>query len=145
MDDQSQNQPLAAPVAPPPQVGPVQSSPVSPPQKEQQPVVSLQPQEEFIKLSETEPVVHPELSEIGVEKVSEAPNLSLGDQAAGLSLAKESTPVVTNQTSAVQLPMTEQEAKKVLKMHKKIADSIVWMATLIIKHFKKIHQTLVSQ
>lgn len=145
MDDQSQNQPSVVPVVPQPQAGPVQVSPISPPQKEQQPVVSAAPQEELIKPSETEPVVYPELSEIGVEKVSEAPKLSVEDQTAGLSLASESTPVVTKPTGAVQLPMTEREAKQVLKMHKKIADSIVWMATLIIKHFKRIHETLVSQ
>lgn len=150
MDDSAQaantnNLPTDATPQVQPQTGTVPLSPISPPQKEQQPVVSASPQEELIKPSETEPVVYPELSEIGVEKVSEAPKLSVEDQTAGLSLASESTPVVTKPTGAVQLPMTEREAKQVLKMHKKIADSIVWMATLIIKHFKRIHETLVSQ
>lgn len=77
--------------------------------KEAEPI----PSQEVIQLTEQEPVIEKELAEIGVEKVSSEPNLTLADQKAGLSLAKESNPHPTAPTGAVKLPMTEEEEKKI--------------------------------
>lgn len=121
MDDtnQTQDQPVVAPV--------------SVPQKEQQPV---SPEiSEFVKPSEAEPVIHPELAEAGVEKVKEVPDLTLEDRKAGLSAAKESVPVSTTPSGLVQLPMTEEEAKRTIKTTS-VSDSRHWLAVLVEKVFQ---------
>lgn len=118
MDDknQTQDQPVA--------------TPVSAPQKEQQPAVS-----EFLKPSEAEPVIQPELSEAGVEKVKEVPDLTLEDKKAGLEPAKESVPVSTTPSGLVQLPMTEEEAVRTIKTTS-VSDSRHWLAVLVEKVFQ---------
>lgn len=108
-------------------------APVSVPQKEQQPV---SPEiSEFVKPSEAEPVIHPELAEAGVEKVKEVPDLTLEDRKAGLSAAKESVPVSTTPSGLVQLPMTEEEAKRTIKTTS-VSDSRHWLAVLVEKVFQ---------
>lgn len=121
MDDknQTQDQPVA--------------TPLSAPQKEQQPVASET--SEFIKPSEAEPIIHPELAEAGVEKVKEVPDLTLEDKKAGLSAAKESVPVSTAPSGLVQLPMTEEEARQTIKKTS-ISDSRHWLAVLVEKVFQ---------
>lgn len=128
MDDTNQNTQQTN-IQPQAQDQPV-VTPVSTPQKEQQPVVS--PVSEFVKPSEAEPTIHPELAEVGVEKVKEVPDLTLEDKKAGLSAAKESVPVSTAPSGLVQLPMTEEEARRTIKTTS-VSDSRHWLAFLIEK------------
>lgn len=109
------------------------ATPVSVPQKEQQPVSSEV--SEFVKPSEAEPVIHPELSEVGVEKVKEVPDLTLEDKKAGLEPAKESVPVSTAPSGLVQLLMTEEEAERTIKTTS-VSDSRHWLAVLVEKVFQ---------
>lgn len=126
-------------------------SPVSPPQKEQvEPILGqatseaiLKP-EGWIEPSEKEPQIHPEVAEAGVERVSSTPELTPEAQKTGLRLAKESTPVSTQPSGAVQLPISEQKSKNILRFHKKVANSVTWLAVLVLKHFKKIHRKITS-
>lgn len=114
---------------------PVQTSvpPVQPViQKEQEGL----PASEFIKPSFEEPVLHPEVAEAGVEKVSELPGINEEHEQIGVKLAKESTPVSKEPSGIIQLPSTYQKAQQVMKTHKKVSDSILWLYTLIIKQFK---------
>ncbi len=137
--DQTQVVPQVAPSVAP-QVAPV--TPVSVPQKEAGPAFSKTvQQEDYIRPSEVEPIIHPEVSEHGVEAVSDHESLQLTDEhkKIGIESAKESTPVATQPTGRVQLPMTEEEAKQAVKIHKKVSDSIVWLAQLILKHAKMAH------
>lgn len=129
MDDANQNAQLADTQ---PQVQGQQSvaTPVGTPQKEQQPVPSEV--SEFVRPSEVEPTIHPELAEIGVEKVKEVQDLTLEDKKAGLSAAKESVPVSTAPTGLVQLPMTEEEAKRTIKTTSP-SESRHWLAALVKK------------
>lgn len=135
MDDANQNAPqtnIKSQTQDQPQVQGQQpvATPVGTPQKEQQPVSSEV--SEFVKPSETEPVIHPELSEVGVEKVKEVPELTLEDKKAGLSAAKESVPVSTAPSGLVQLPMTEEEALRTIKTTN-VSDSRHWLAVLVEK------------
>lgn len=117
-------------------------SPLSTPHKEAGPVP--QPEEKvqpYIEPSgaETQPVVPEELAEHGVEAVpsSEQADLTIEQRQAGIEPAKESVSVATAPTGVVKLP-TIDEANHIAKTHKKVSDSIVWLAALIIKHAKKI-------
>lgn len=137
MDDANQNTQLADTQPQAPGGGSVVQqpavTPVSVPQKEQQPVSSEV--SEFVKPSEAEPVIHPELSEVGVEKVKEVPDLTLEDKKAGLEPSSESVPVSTAPSGLVQLPMTEEEALRTIKTTK-ASDSRHWLAVLVEKVFQ---------
>ena len=124
------------PVASPSQTWQGQTAPAGSIQKEQGPVVLTSPTAEFIKPSEQAPQISKELLEMGVESVSNVPDLTKQHQEAGIDHAKESVPVAAEPTGAVQIPMTQNQAQTNLKLHKKVSDSIVWLATLILKYFK---------
>lgn len=141
MDDQAQQNPS------PPIVGdnqqtvspqvPAQAgtTPVGTVQKEQAPPVGMQ-ETPYIQPSEAEPVLSKEVSEAGVEPVSEMPKLTIEDKRAGLEPAKEAVPVQTEPTGVIQLPMTAQQARSILKVHKKVTDSFRWLALLILRQIK---------
>lgn len=116
--------------------------PAATPHKEAEPIAThSQAPDEFIQPSENiEPAITPEVAEAGVEVVSERPPLPDAAQKLGVTHAKESTPVQTQPTGQVQLPMTKQQAHQTLKLHKKVTDSIVWLAFLILRQFKITHQ-----
>ena len=127
---QDQNVPVAQPVQPLPQ------APTTAVHKEAEPFST----DELIKPSEPEPTLHEEVENAGVEAKKEVPNLTLEDKKAGLTLAKESTPVTTQPTGITRI-MTQEEAEKEAK-NKKAGNSIVWLATLILRQFKVMHQKL---
>ena len=103
--------------------------------KEAGPVV-IQDVSEILKPTEPEQNIQEEVLEAGVEKVSDKPNLTPEHAKFGIELAKESTPVSTTPSGIVKLPMTEEEAIKNIKIHKKITDSARWYIWLILKQFK---------
>jgi hypothetical protein len=103
--------------------------------------VPTAPITEVITPSEAEPNIHPEVAELGVEHVSETPQLTLEDKKAGLEHASESTPVITQPSAHIQLPKTEAEVDLGLKTHKGTTNSIVWWLTLIKKQFKRLHDS----
>lgn len=122
-------QPQVPPIIPTESVGHIQKE-----------AESVAAPEQFLTPSEQEPVLHPELQEIGVEVVKDVPELTLEDKKAGLGLAKESTPAITQPTGAVQLPLTEEEEKKMLQSTT-VKDSPHWLATLIGIIRKKLQKT----
>ena len=139
MDDVSKNQNPATPA----QSVPVE--PVSTFQKERDvsgaiQVDSLAKAEsnlsEVIQASEKTVELSQEEKEAGVKAVSQTPVLTDDHHEAGIYQAKESVPVRSEPTGAVALPMTQAQARSVLKLHKKISDSIVWLAAIIMKYFK---------
>lgn len=117
------------------------AQPFQQPVQPAQPVGSVQKEtghvSDFVKPTEHAPKISPELRKAGVEESPnhEVPKLSLEDKKAGLGLAKEHTPVVTQPTGSVKLPMTGQQAK--LALHKKISDSMRWLALLVLRQLKK--------
>lgn len=93
-------------------------------QKEQEPVST------FIKSSELEPVVSPELSEQGVVVVNQhVPNLSQEVKDAGLVHVKETVPV--NLNPSTNFPLTAAQAKIAKKSG--VGNSISWLSALVLK------------
>lgn len=92
---------------------------------------------EFVKPTEQAPRISPELQKAGVEHSPDTPvpKLTLEDRKAGLGLAKEHVPVITEPSGQVKLPMTQQQAK--VAMHKKVSDSVRWLAMLVLRQLKK--------
>lgn len=135
MDDTVQNQQNTVPTPPAPQPQQPQSVPVgSSVVKEHEPeTIAVEP----IQPSETEPYLDKEEKEAGVEKVSESPQLSEDQKQAGIAYAKETTPVSTTPSSNIVLPMTEEEAIKIIKTTN-AADSKHWLAVLIERIFQQI-------
>ena len=133
MDDTSQvqkNQQDTVPQPPTPQPVPVSSSVV----KEHEPeTIVVEP----IQPSETEPSLDKEIAETGVETVSESPQLSYDQKKAGIEYAKENVPVSTTPSGSIVLPMTEEEAIKIIKTTD-TSDSKHWLAVLIERIFQQI-------
>jgi len=98
---------------------------------------------EFVKPSgvEAEPRIHDELEKIGVRRVREFPEV--GHEEQGIGIKESMPPVKTEPTGLVQTPMTEEEAKQTLK-HEKPTASIMWIAALVVKYFKKMHRRLLT-
>ena len=91
---------------------------------------------EFVRPSEVEPKIRPELEEIGV-RVPESPKVESAD----ITHAKESVPVKTEPSGLSQIPMTEEEARQALKHEEPTNSNWGYLAT-IIKFFKTIHHGL---
>lgn len=136
-------QPVQPVLEPPIVVQPVAQQPQTPTQpvsvplgKENAGVSIPKPPEQWIQ--ETAPVaeVAPEIKDAGVEpikgEVMEVPTtVQAHIQPVGLA-----TPVPTEPT--LDFPMTEEKAEGIVKMHKKVKDSIYWLAMLIVRQFKML-------
>lgn len=126
-----------------PHIPPAPQMPISTPHKEFAPVA--QPQE-FIKPSQPEVPVSPELQEHGVEqsKDTEQVQLSAEQKKAGIEAAKEATPLQTEPSGVVQLPPLpiSQDAAVQVKKTRPVADSIRWLAELVLEQVKRAHQQI---
>ena len=111
-------------------------APVSLPQKEQAPIISNDLASELIKPSEEEPKIPQEVKEI-VKVESDKIPLTEEHKALGIKHAKESTLAQTQPSGMVKLPMTENEALKIIKTTKN-SDSKHWLAVLIEKIYKQL-------
>jgi len=116
----------------------VQSVPVGSINKETGPV------SDYVKASESEPQIHPEAADVGVEAVSEEkPQLTEDHFKIGI---REPIPEPQIEpTGNVQLPMTQQQAAQAVKTDKNITDSILWMATAVLRQLKKMHGKVFKQ
>lgn len=114
-----------------------QVTPVSIPQKEYGAVSSVD-SSDFIKPSEVEPNIHHEAAEAGVEKVTEMPKLTEEHVKIGIKLSKEAVSVQISPSGVVQLPMTAKQANNIIRTHKKISDSFLWLAVLVLRQIKKM-------
>lgn len=128
--------------------------PVSTVRKEGQPVISHEP---FVVASEEEPKLHPEVSDAGVEAVTQTPELPRDVQSLGLlTHSPESTKPITEPTGAVRLPLTQDQVEEVISSQKHdsaIAEhtegiyrtnSIYGLAVLVKKIISKMHEKLMG-
>ncbi len=104
----------------------------------------MAPVSDFVQPSEKPVVKDKEVAEAGVKEVAQSAELSKEHERIGIKPAAEATPVQTEPSGSVQLPMTQTQATQVLQKSKNIKDSIVWLAILMIKHFKKMHRKLLK-
>lgn len=112
------------------------AQPIGTMQKEH--VVTLPQTNEFVKPSEAEPVLTPEVEKAGVEKVAEFPQVREEQYKVGIRPAKESVPVSTEPLGEVKLPpIPEQEVLREIKATKN-DDSRHWLMVL----FEKIYQQI---
>lgn len=82
--------------------------------------------------------VAPEVLEAGVtEGPKEEVVIPEDVQAAGVMPVGSATPIPETPT-LVHLPMTKEKAQGVLKMHKKVKESVTWLAMLIVKQFQQL-------
>lgn len=109
------------------------TTPVSPPQKEQELVTPIGG--EYLERVERQPEIPPEVAKVGVQPIS-GPALTDEDKKVGIAEAKEEVPVSIEPEGLVQLPLTEPQARSVLKIHKNIAEAIVWLANFVLRQFK---------
>lgn len=114
---------------------PATNQPISttPFHKESEPVKT----EPFLKASEVEPDLENELKQVGVESITEKPALNKEHEQIGVRHAKEATPVHTEPKGLVNLPIPVARAEEVVKTHKKVSESILWMAKTVVRQFKK--------
>ena len=149
-DAQVQTQPLT-PVQPPvrPQVTPTGTA-----NKE----IEAAPVSDYVRASEAAVIRDREVSDAGIVEVEKEIKLEEVHEKMGVRLSAESTPVKTEPTGLVQLPMDEKEAEKVIKKGPGhninlekffdgifFADSVYGFAVLMAKHLKRIHHKIFGQ
>lgn len=140
VQDQAVQQPASAPVQEPvsePVAAQAPPAPVSVPHKESEPVGTSLDSVDLLKHSEVSPEIPQEIKEVGVSEVSEHPQISPDVKKLGVELTHEAQKPALGPSGTFQSPMTQKEANHILKAHKKIADSLVWLAALVVKQFKK--------
>lgn len=94
--------------------------------------LSVASSEPVVKPSEAQPTLHPEVHESGVRSLPSTPPITQDQINVGIQSAKESTPVITQPSGIITLPLNEQKAKEIINHDKNTQDSAVWLATLII-------------
>lgn len=132
MDDSTQPAAQGGVVPPSGMQQPVQPmQPVSGPHKEHAPLTVEAPVAEYLRPTEVEPVLHPEVAEAGVEVVEqqERPQISVEQKAVGVNHAPPVMPMTVSQTQTVTLPYTPQQ---VLAMEKttKVENADHWLVVL---------------
>lgn len=118
----------------------------------------MAPVSDYIRPSEPEPIKDKEVVEAGIAEAEKEIKLEEVHEKMGVKLSAESTPVKTEPSGVVQLPLDEKEAEKLVKkgpghninIEKFIdglffADSVYGLAQLMIKHFKRIQSKLTGQ
>ncbi len=108
--------------------------------------VEMAPLTDFIKPTESPVVKDKEVAEAGVSEVSQSVELSREHEQIGIKPAAEVTPVkIESSSETAQLPMTQAQASQVAKTNKSSRSSIIWLAILMLKHFKKMHRKLMGR
>ena len=120
----------------PQQTPPQAPTPVSPVQKETQPYYEHGAKDDYIEVSEKEPQIRPEVESEGVYKVSDKIKIDKETRDAGLTEAKESTPVLTTPSGNIKLPMDGVEAK--IESKGNTGDANTWIGKLVLFVLQKI-------
>lgn len=148
MDDTAQNQvnnSQAQPAVRTPLDNIPQSQPQVTPVGSTNKEVEVAPVSEYVRPTEAPAVRDKEVAEAGVTEVKQGVELDKEHEQIGVKNAAETTPVKVEPSNKVQLPLEEAEAQKVVKTNKNIRSSIVWLAILMLKHFKKMHRKLLGK
>jgi hypothetical protein len=152
-----QSQPIQTPVQPTAPVQP-QSQPVITPVGGANKEVGVAPVSDYVRASEAAVIRDREVSDAGIVEVEKEIKLEEAHEKMGVRLSAESTPVKTEPSGLVQLPMDEKETEKVIKkgpghninLEKFLdglffADSVYGLAVLMAKHLKRIHHKITGQ
>lgn len=121
------------------------------PQSQPQPTGSLNKEAEvaavsdFVTLSEKPAIKDKEVVEAGVAEVAQGVELSKVHEQIGVKRSAETTPVKIEPSEAIQYPLNQAQAQQIVKTNKNSKSSIIWLAILMLKHFKKIHRKLLGK
>lgn len=85
--------------------------------------------------------IPPEVKDVGVQPIQDEIEILQGVPS-GVIHAGPETPIVTQPTGVVKLPLTDEEIEKAL--HHKIVDSILWLATWCLRQIKITHRKVLS-
>jgi hypothetical protein len=155
VSDDIQAQPQAI-VQPPVSDQPVQPQVQTQPRPQISPIgignKEVAPVGDYVRASEAAVIKDREVSDAGIVEVEKEIKLEEAHEKMGVRLSAESTPVKTEPSGLVQLPMDEEEAQKQLKKGPGhninlekffegifFADSVYGFAVLMAKHIKRIH------
>lgn len=135
MDNQQTTPQPTQPVEPVSVQQPVQSASAG--TKESGPVLTIEPTQPEKVIAETAPEAHipQEVAEAGVtaekaESIAVPQDLQAqGVQPVGVAVPIPEEPNIT-------LPMTEEKARGILKMHKKVKESVTWLAMLVLRQMQ---------
>ncbi|HZE87242.1 MAG TPA: hypothetical protein VE090_03470 [Methylomirabilota bacterium] len=121
-----------------PEQGPIAMDPDDDEDEDEQPVAK----QEAPRLQQSHPtevVLPPEVKELGVEAGTDAKEQQLAQevQEAGVSFAKETTPVFTPPQKEPEMPMTYQEAEQLQKTN--IRDSKRWLGKMVMYVIEKLY------
>lgn len=109
---------------------------ITPKGKENVSVAIPKPQE-WIEETAPEAVVTEELEKAGVEATkSEVLEIPTDVNQAGVKPTGTAVPVPKE--SQLKFPLTEEKAKGILKMHKRVKESITWLAMLVVRQFQML-------
>jgi hypothetical protein len=100
---------------------------------------------DFVKPTETPAVKDREVAEAGVAEVTQGVELSKEHERIGIRQAAETTPIKLEPSEKIQLPLDQMQAQQVVKTNKSSKSSIVWLAILMLKHFKKMRRKLLGK
>lgn len=84
-----------------------------------------------VELSHPEPVLPPEIKNIGVSVVPLHPPIPPEVSAAGVSATKDATPVSTTPSGIIHIPWPEEKIHEILQHDQNPLDSKLWLATLM--------------
>jgi hypothetical protein len=106
----------------------------------------MAPVSDFVKPTETSVIKDKEVAEAGVAEVLQSIELSKEHEQIGVKPSAENTPVkVEDSGNKIQYPLDQTEAEKIVNTNKSTGSSIVWMAILMLKHFKSMHRKLIGR
>jgi hypothetical protein len=109
---------------------PTPTQPVGNVRKEEGPI------SDYVKVIEQAPILHPEVKEAGVEHVThEEPEITTEHKIAGITESMPKPDLSSPQS--VQVPMDAKKAEAEIKTDKNSENSKFWLATLVLKFFKK--------
>jgi hypothetical protein len=119
--------------------------------------VGVAPVNDAIRATEAAIIKDREVSDAGVVEVEREMKLEEVHEKMGVRLSAESTPVKTQPSGMVQLPMDDKEIIKTIKKGPGgrnlgkffegifFADSVYGLAILMAKHLKRIHRKIIGQ
>lgn len=102
--------------------------------KETAPIAIPKPEEQWVQETAPEAKISQELQEAGVETTTpEAVQIGPEVAQAGVVATGAQTPIPTEPT--IKLPITQEKAQKTL-LHKKVKDSLTWLAMLVTRQIQ---------
>jgi hypothetical protein len=106
----------------------------------------MAPVSDFVKPSEAAVIKDREVAEAGIAEVRQSVELNKEHEQIGVKPSAENTPVkVDDSGDKIQYPLDQNQAQKIVKNNKSSKSSIVWMAILMLKHFKSMHRKLIGR